>query len=70
MPHKLIRCLLIVFSAICLLICTTGFIACLVWSAFSDSSMHPWQYLGSGLGIVGAVLSAEMMITLKENEDD
>lgn len=69
MPHKLIRWLLILFSAICLLVCTTGFIACLVWTVFSDSSMHPWQYLGAGLGIVGAVLSAETMITLKGGED-
>lgn len=69
MPHKLIRWLLILFSAICLLVCTAGFIVCLVWVAFSDSSMHPWQYLGAGLGIVGAVLSAETMISLKEEKD-
>lgn len=70
MPHKLIRFLAIFFSAICLLVCTTGFIACLVWTVFSDSSMHPWQYLGAGLGIVGAVLSAETMISLKDSNDN
>lgn len=67
MPHKLMKMAAILMAFLCVLICTAGFILCMVWSVFSDNSLHPWQYLAAGLALVGAVLSAELLIYIKSD---